>query len=139
LIFAAWVFATGTPLAMEPGIRLSAPWFRMIIPSRPVAGYFTLANDGAQPLSLVGAASPRCTALMLHRSVSQGGVEQMEFVKSVSIPGHGSVSFAPGGYPLMCMSPAGTVAPGALVPVTLKFADGGSLTANFVVRGAAGK
>jgi hypothetical protein len=125
--------------AAEPGLTVTGPWIRMIIPSRPAAGYFTLANNGATPRQLVGAASPACGSLMLHQSVSKGGVEQMDMVASVPVPAHGRVTFTPGGYHLMCMSPAPQVKPGSAVSVTLSFADGGTLTASFPVRGAAGK
>ena len=77
--------------------------------------------------------------LMLHRSVDQGGQERMVEVASVPVPAHGKVSFAPGGYHLMCMSPAAAMRPGQSVPVTLRFAGGESLTASFPVRNATGK
>jgi hypothetical protein len=111
----------------------------MIIPLRPAAGYFTLVNESARPRTLVGAASPDCGMLMLHRSVSQGGVERMAMVKSIPVPAHGSVVFEPGGYHLMCMSPATSLRPGAAAPVTLSFADGGSVAVDFPVRNAIGK
>ena len=75
---------------------------------------------------------------MLHRSVSDNGQERMEMVANVSVPAHGEVKFAPGGYHLMCMSPTAAVAPGHSVSVTLRFKDGGSLAASFPVRGATG-
>ncbi len=76
---------------------------------------------------------------MIHRSVDDNGQERMEMVDSVSVPAHGEVKFAPGGYHLMCMSPTAAAAPGRSVPVTLRFQDGGSLTASFPVRGATGQ
>ncbi len=75
---------------------------------------------------------------MLHRSVNDNGQERMEMVASVSVPAHGEVKFAPGGYHLMCMSPTAALARGRSVSVTLRFKDGGSLAATFLVRGANG-
>jgi periplasmic copper chaperone A len=121
------------------GLALSDPWFRLVMPSLPAAGYFTLSNSGAAAQSLVGASSPGCGMLMLHRSINQGGQERMVMVQSVAVPAHGKVSFAPGGYHLMCMSPSAALRPGQSVPVTLRFAGGGSLTASFPVRNATGK
>ena len=109
------------------------------MPSLPAAGYFTLSNSGAAAQSLVGASSPGCGMLMLHRSVNQGGQERMVMVQSVPVPAHGKVSFAPGDDHLMCMSPTAALRPGQSVPVTLRFAGGGSLTAGFPVRNATGK
>jgi len=111
----------------------------MIVHSRPAAGYFTLVNDGDSPRRLVGATSPGCDRLMLHQTTEAGGVDEMQMVKSVSVPAHGSVAFVPGGYHLMCMSPAASLRPGSSTPVTLSFADGGTLTTTFPVRGALGK
>ena len=42
---------------------------------------------------------------MLHQSKEENGVEKMLPVKSVPVPAHGTLSFAPGGYHLMCMQP----------------------------------
>jgi periplasmic copper chaperone A len=123
----------------EAGLALSDPWFRLVMPSLPAAGYFTLSNTGTTAQTVIGAASPACGMLMLHRSVDQGGQERMVTVASVPVPAHGKVSFAPGGYHLMCMSPAAAMRPRQSVPVTLHFADGGSLTTRFEVRNATGK
>lgn len=125
--------------AAEHGLAVHDPWMRSVVPSRPAAGYFTLSNDTSEPQTLVGAASPACGTLMLHRSVHQGGEDRMMMVKSLPVPAHGTVKFAPGGYHLMCTSPSQAVKPGQSVPVTLRFADGGTVTAKFPVRGVTGK
>jgi len=129
-------------LAVEPaapaeqGLLVGDPWMRFVMASRPAAGYFILSNATPEPRTLVGAASPACGMLMLHQTVHQGGVDRMEMVKEVAVPANGSVSFAPGGYHLMCMSPSPDLIPGRSVAVTLRFANGGELTASFPVRGA---
>jgi periplasmic copper chaperone A len=128
-----------TAWAAEPGLTVSDPWLRLVLPSRPAAGYLTLANATDKALVLVGAASPACGSIMLHRSVQENGQERMEMVMSVTVPARGSVTFAPGGYHLMCMTPAQEMTPGRSVPVTLRFADGGTVVTSFAVRGATGK
>lgn len=120
-------------------LALSKPWIRAIMPGVPAAGYFTLFNNGDRAVALVAAASPACGKLMLHRSETVNGVERMVMVTKIPVPAHGRVAFAPGGYHLMCMSPSAAVRPGAKVPVTLKFADGATLGAEFPVRGPTGK
>lgn len=127
--------AAGAP----PGVAVHDPWMRSIIPSRPAAGYLTLTNDTDTALSLVGASSPGCGMLMLHQSMNMGGQETMVMVKSIAVPAHGKVVFAPGGYHLMCMQPTDALKPGASVPVTLRFANGDALTTPFPVRNAMGK
>jgi periplasmic copper chaperone A len=125
--------------AAPSGLSLSGQWFRLVMPSLPAAGYFTLSNQTATPYTLVGAASSGCGMLMLHKSVSQNGEERMMMVPSVPVPAHGNIQFAPGSYHLMCMSPGPAMQPGHSVPVTLRFSDGEALNASFPVRGATGK
>ncbi len=137
-ILAALAVGAAAP-AGEGGLALESPWFRLVLPSLPAAGYFTLANAAGTARTLVGAASPACGMLMLHRSTSEGGQERMAMVQSVAVPPHGKINFAPGGYHLMCTSPSAQMRPGRSVPVTLRFSDGGSLTATFPVRNATGK
>jgi hypothetical protein len=121
------------------GLTVSEQWFRLIMPSLPAAGYFTLSNATATPRTLVGAASPACGALMLHQSVGKNGEERMVMISSLAVPAHGEVRFAPGGYHLMCMSPGPAMKPGRSVPVTLRLADGETVEASFPVRGATGR
>jgi copper(I)-binding protein len=125
--------------ASEPGLSVSNAWMRVVLPSRPAAGYFTLSNAGDQERVLVGATSPACGSLMLHRSLHESGQERMIMVDKIPVPPGGPVEFAPGGYHLMCLSPSAEVAPGRSVPVTLHFSDTGSVTVRFAVRGPTGR
>ena len=129
----------GSARAATDGLAVSHPWIRMIMPSRPAAGYFILSNATAKVRVLVGATSPACAMLMLHQSLHQNGQEQMLMLKSLAVPAHGAVTFAPGGYHLMCVSPSKEVTKGRSIPITLRFADGTSLAVDFPVRGATGK
>ncbi|MGH8337629.1 MAG: copper chaperone PCu(A)C, partial [Gammaproteobacteria bacterium] len=95
----AGAFAGATTVrAAGQGVLVGDPWMRFIMPARPAAGYFTLANKTSRPRTLVGVSSPACGMLMLHRSVSESGVERMTMVKGIDVPAHGEVVFAPGGY-----------------------------------------
>jgi copper(I)-binding protein len=128
----------GAGHAAEPGITVKQPWMRLLIKARPAAGYMTIENAGDTPRDLTGASSPACGQLMLHQSMEKGGQDMMQMVPKITIPPHGSVSFSPGGYHLMCMQPAATMKVGATVPVTLMFADGGSVAVDVPVKGARG-
>jgi hypothetical protein len=133
------IAGVGAALAAPNGISVSGQWFRLIMPSLPAAGYFTVSNGTGRPQTLVGAQSPACGTLMLHQSVSKNGEERMITVPSIPVPAHGSIRFAPGGYHLMCMSPGPAMTPGRSVPVTLRLANGEIVNATFPVRGATGK
>ena len=139
VVIAGMLAGAPTARAAEQGVVVDDPWMRFIMPARPAAGYFTLSNKTSRPRTLVSAASPACGMLMLHRSLSDSGVERMAMVKGVDVPAHGDVVFAPGGYHLMCMSPSGAMVPGHSVPVTLRFKNGDQMTVSFSVRGVAGK
>jgi copper(I)-binding protein len=125
--------------AAEGGLVVTDPWMRVVVLSRPAAGYFTLSNRTAKAQALVAAESPACGMLMMHQSVHENGQDKMLAVKSVPVAPHGLVKFAPGSYHLMCMSPSKDITPGHSVPVTLRFADGDTVTANFRVRGVMDK
>jgi copper(I)-binding protein len=99
---------------------------RFLLPSLPASGYLVLQNNGDTAETLTGASSPACGSLMLHESEDNSGMAMMMMVPSVPIPAHGSVTFAPGGYHLMCMAPKMKI--GAKVPVTLTLQPGGALT-----------
>ncbi len=139
VVIVAAILAISPGKAAETGLSLSGGWIRFVIPSTPAAGYFTLTNATDKPQILTSASSPACGTLMMHQSVRKDDREQMKMVASVTVPAHGALVFAPGGYHLMCMSPSKDVKVGAQVPVTLTFASGTSLTDNFPVRGVGGK
>ena len=124
--------------AAEPDVSVSDAWMRVIVPSRPAAGYFKLENKGDSAVDLVGASSAGCGMVMLHQSLHENGMDKMQMVKSVAVPAHGSVDFAPGSYHLMCMAPSADLKPGTTTPVTLKFATG-DVTVDFVVKSATGE
>jgi hypothetical protein len=131
--------ACGAPALAADQVKIEQPWMRFIIKARPAAGYMTLRNDGDKAVTLIGATSPACGMLMLHKSKQEKGIEKMQHVTVVPVPPHGTVSFAPGDYHLMCMEPQAGMKVGASVPVTLKFKGGESVTAQFPVKGPGGK
>ncbi len=93
-----------------------------------------LQNPGAADVTVTGAASPACGMLMLHKSTDTSGMAMMMDVPSITVPAHGSVTLAPGGYHLMCMQP--TMKLGDAVPVTLSLQDGSTVSATLPVYGA---
>lgn len=125
--------------ANTSGVSITHAWVRFVISTRPAAGYFEIDNSTDAAIELIGASSTGCGELTLHQSRKLNGVETMVPIERVEVPAHGSVTFAPGGYHLMCISPAATLLPGKSVPITLKFRDGKTIPADFEVRGASNK
>lgn len=120
------------------GLRVDHAWIRFITAPVPAAGYFVLSNDTNRSVTLTGAMSPDCGALMLHRSMNSSGMDRMQAVNSVSVPAGDKLAFEPGSYHLMCMHPAERVAPGGHMPVTLLFQGGRRIETRFPVYGANG-
>lgn len=132
-------------MGLAPGITAASgvanvtaktPWMRYLLPSLPAGGYVTLNNSGDADAVVTGAASPDCGGIMLHESKDNSGMAMMLDVTTVTVPAHGSMSFTPGGYHLMCMAPK--MHPGMRVPVTLMFRGGDTLALTMQVYGAMG-
>lgn len=123
----------GVALAAPP-LTVSKPWMRYLLPSIPAAGYMVLSNPGDVDVVVTGARSPACGMLMLHESQDNSGMAMMMDVPNITVPAHGSVTFAPGGYHLMCMNPVMKI--GDAVPVVLHLQGGGSVDAILPVYGA---
>ncbi len=128
--------ATGVHAAAADHVRASHGWLRVLPGSLPAGGYVILQNDGDEPAELSGASSSAYARVMLHQSSMQGGMSRMTMVDALSIPAHGKVMLAPGGYHLMLMQPVTPVTPGQQVRVLLKFSDGSSLPTDFIARPA---
>ena len=135
----AALVATFASPALAAKVEVTDAWFRALPANLPAGGYFRLRNSGTETAVLIGAKSSACGMLMLHQSMDMGGMEMMEMVGSVSVPAQGAIEFKPGGYHLMCMQPKPEMKPGGTVAVSLEFADGTKVDANFAVNGAKGQ
>jgi len=123
-------------MAAPSGLTVSTPWMRYLLPNIPAGGYMILKNASDADVVVTGASSPACGMLMLHKSDESSGMASMTDVQRVTVPAHGSVSFAAGGYHLMCMQPRMHV--DGRVEVTLQFLGGDSMVVLMPVYGVAG-
>lgn len=119
--------------ACAADVTITQGWFRALPAAVPSGGYFTLHNGGAKKVTLNNVATPACGTLMMHKT-SKGG---MEHVMALDVAPGETLTFAPGGYHLMCMN--AKLKPGTSVPVTFLFSQGMKQTASFAVRTATGK
>ncbi|HEY0105479.1 MAG TPA: copper chaperone PCu(A)C [Rhizomicrobium sp.] len=125
--------------AAAAGLTVSHATLRVISPSVPAGGYFELANASATPVTLLGARSAVCSAVMLHESSTEGGMARMDDIGALVVPAHGKISFAPGGRHLMCMDPAASLLTSRIVPIVLEFRDAPALAVPFAVTDALGR
>jgi copper(I)-binding protein len=114
-------------------LTVENPWFRYITSQVPAAGYMTLRNPSGQDAVLIGAESPACGMLMMHKTSKSGSMDTMAHVRSITVPAHGTFAFAPGSYHFMCVQPQ--MKAGQTVTVTLIFQGGQQVIASFAVRG----
>lgn len=138
VLLACTVLAIGVPaLAATPaspeGVRVEHAWIRWLPASLPAAGYAEIVNDSDATVRIAGVSSPAYGMVMLHHSRLAHGDSTMEMVDHLDIPAHGRVKLAPGGYHLMLMHAKRPIKPGDKVPMTLEFADGAKLQADFPV------
>jgi copper(I)-binding protein len=123
--------------AAAPAVTVNDAWMRALPGGLPAGGYFTLHNPTTKTLTLQSASSPACGMLMLHKSDMMSGMATMANVDSIDVKPGGTLEFSPGGFHLMCMKPV--LKPGDKVSVTLHFAGGTNVRADFAVRGANGR
>ena len=118
-------------------IDITGAWFRSLPGKLPAGGYFMAQNNTRRDVSITGARSDACGMLMIHQSSNKGGMSGMDMMEVVKVPAGGQVSFAPGGYHLMCEGARMKI--GTKVPVSINLSDGSSVVVAFEVRGATGK
>lgn len=73
--------------------------------SRMGAGYLTLTNNTADPITITKVTSPQYGAVEMHESVIEDGIARMRPLDSLTVPAHGSVRFEPGARHLMLIRP----------------------------------
>jgi len=125
---AAHTAAAAAVAHTEAGVHVTQAWIRWLPADLPAGGYLTLVNDSAHAVTLVAAHSAAYASVALHRTLTSGGTARMVPVAALSVPPHATLDFASLGYHLMLTHARHPVQPVAQVPLTLQFADGGTLT-----------
>jgi copper(I)-binding protein len=123
------------PAGAAPAVAVSGAWSRPAIGTGVV--YLRIANRGRRPDQLDAARSPVARAVELHRSSSgtammggmvMNGVMSMQRVRAVTVPAHGAVMFAPGGYHVMLIGLRRDLRPNERFPLQLHFTAAGWTT-----------
>jgi copper(I)-binding protein len=124
--------AAGTAaLSVENG------WVRWLPNNLPAAGYLTIKNNGDKAVDLNDASSPDYDSVMLHQTVSNGSTSKMEMVHQVTVPAHGMLNVAPGGYHFMLEGAKHPIKPGDTVKLELHFSDGAAVDTTLRVKSPA--
>lgn len=137
LILAMLLAACSTAPA-GPQIKVEEAWGR---PSTQMmmtgAFYMNLKNSGGAADKLTGAMSTACGVVELHETYkTPEGAMGMRPVPGgfIEVPAGKTIELKPGGMHVMCIDKKEAFAPGAKVPLTLKFETSGEIKLDVDIR-----
>ncbi|MBW0145556.1 copper chaperone PCu(A)C [Sphingomicrobium clamense] len=138
LPFAALALAACDAQTTTADPVVSDAWARETLEGQPMgAAYFTITNEGSDPIKLVGVSSDASNGASLHSSVIENGVASMRAIEGGLVIDAGeSATLEPGGDHVMFEGLTGPLAEGSTVPLTLRFEDGSEMTVDVAVVGA---
>ena len=111
--------------AADSKINVSHAWVQEGPPSAEVlAGYMDLQNQSPQAQTLTGGRSVDFKSVMLHQTISKGGIAHMNHTPRIEIKPGSTLQLMPGGYHLMLMNPKKALRQGDQVEVLLEFQGG---------------
>ncbi|UXI67195.1 copper chaperone PCu(A)C [Tahibacter amnicola] len=129
--------AFSMPVMAGEGLGIRDGWIRAAPPGATMlAGYATLVNTGATPVTVVGARSTAFGEVSLHTTTLIDGVARMRPVGALPIAPGASASLAPGGHHLMLMAPSQPMTVGTGVEIELVLQSGETIPGRFTVRDA---
>lgn len=105
--------------ATTTGVTVTHAWIRWLPAGLPSAGYAVITNHDAVPVNLSSASSKAYRSVSLMRSRLAEDDSSMVPVTQISVPAHGSIALAPGGYHLMLSGATHPLKPGDKVPMEL--------------------
>jgi copper(I)-binding protein len=130
---AALLLIPAVALADPPGIQVQDAWSRAMPAGATGVVYLTITDRGP-PNALTGVSSPVASKAELHESVQDNGVMKMRPIPKLPISSTQPAVLKPGGYHIMLMGLKQPLVAGSSFPVTLEFANGGSVTVNAAVQ-----
>jgi copper(I)-binding protein len=116
------------PVIDKAWVRAAPPGAMML------AGYAIVRNPCARAFAIIGVSSSDFAMAMVHETLLENGVSKMRHAASLPVPAHGEVLFAPGGRHLMLMNPTHALKVGDKLKLSLKLANGSSVSADFPIR-----
>ena len=124
-----------TALADPAAIKVAQVWSRAAMAGHEGVVYMTITNSGPAD-TLTSVSTPVAAMADLHRTIDDNGVMKMRAVPTLPIDAGKSVTLAPSGYHIMLMNLKQTLKQGDSFPVTLNFANAGTITTTAVVEKA---
>ena len=103
-------------------VTVSDAWIRGTVSSQKATGAF-MQLQSATDAALVGVASPVAGVTELHEMAMEGGMMKMRAIAQLPLPAGKAVALKPGGFHVMLMDLKAPLKEGAMVDMTLTFAD----------------
>lgn len=141
IAFSLLIGLPASAVADSGDIVVEDAWARASIgTNRPGAAYMILRNTGSDPVTLVGLETPLAMMPDIHETTTDSnGVSSMGPVGEIIISPGESVSLEPGGMHAMLMRLQTKMVEGETFPLTLNFADGGTLNVDVPILGIAAR
>ncbi|MCF6441090.1 copper chaperone PCu(A)C [Pseudoalteromonas luteoviolacea] len=106
-------------------LQVNKAKIRAFLPAaKSTAGYMTLHNSTAKPITIVSAKIEGLGRVEIHEHIHSNGMMKMQPVKALTVPAKGHVEFKPGGYHLMGFDPKVKLKVGETRKLTLYFSGG---------------
>ena len=123
-------------VSAQPTLTVADAWVAITPKGANVgAGYFLVANNGADGDKLISASSPRAGRVELHEMSKSGRTMKMRPVKNgIAVPAGAAVLLEKSGFHLMFMDIDAPFADGETVPVTLTFEKAGAVELALAVK-----
>lgn len=123
-----------TPVASLQTISISTAWVRSSPSGDNSAAYMTITNSGVAD-TLIAATGDFAMMIELHTITNNDGVMNMHPAKNgIPIPANGTQILKSGGFHVMIMGLSNPLTSGQTIPITLTFANAGSVVVPFEVR-----
>lgn len=111
--------------ATKGDLHITQGQLRVILKSRPAAGFLSIANSGSEPDRLVAAETDGADRIELHGHSMENGIMKMRALDAIDIPANGSAELRTGGFHLMVFGLKHASRPGDTLAVTLVFERNG--------------
>ena len=135
LILGLALLAAGCTRDPATAIVVSGPWIKEQVPGKAIAaGYLSVENRGAGEEALLGIECTDASAVEMHEMIHENDMMKMRKMEQGLIPGHSTLTFAPGGSHLMLLGLRRELSEGDTVQLTLHFKQAGIRTLSLPVK-----
>jgi periplasmic copper chaperone A len=108
--------------AQAPLVKVDGPWARAIVQGQDATGAYMMLTS-AEPLTVLGAATPAAGIVEIHQMKMEGDVMKMRAVDTLALRPGVPLHFAPNGYHFMLMDLKAPFKAGTSVRMTLRLRD----------------